>query len=150
MAGEHGSLCPTNLFRKLIEEFNMSIIVYAILKALKGLSKTYMACWRPNRLYLDPFVSVMMYSPLWMRHTVMWLSFYTRHLFFLLFQGFFSSHKSTEISVRMIQRQQCCTSRRCSQIGWSSSSTITSTSVKKTFSAILDWRLQSAHQTMAS
>ena len=44
MAGEHGSLCPTNLFRKLIEELNMNIIVYAILKALKGLSKTYMAC----------------------------------------------------------------------------------------------------------
>lgn len=39
MAGEHGSLCPTNLFRKLIEELNMSIIVYAIPKALKGCPK---------------------------------------------------------------------------------------------------------------
>jgi len=67
MAGKHGSLCPTNLFRKLVEELNMSIIVYAIPKALKGLSKTYVACWGPNRSYLDPFISVMMYSPLWMR-----------------------------------------------------------------------------------
>ena len=113
MAGEHGSLYPTNHFRKLIEELNMGIIIYAILRALKGLSETYVAQTDCTSIPSFQWWCIHLFE---CGHTVMWLSFYTRHLFFLLFQGFFSSHKSTDISVRMIQRQQCRTSRRCSQI----------------------------------